>query len=142
MALAPVPFLIAAWHTFFKDQKVQNSKKTLAVLGLLLAIYCTIPGICFALDGLVRKHYSNRPIVPPTLVDQLFLPMTILEFMCFIFVPVAAISSIVFLVAVRGKTLRYGAIAVCMAWAMLWFAVFLRENLTTYSSSHRQQHRE
>jgi hypothetical protein len=124
MALAPVPFLIAAWHAFFKDQKVQNSKKTLAVLGLLLAIYCTIPGICFAIDGLVRKHYWNRPIASPTLVDRLFFALSIPEFMCFIFVPIAAILSVAFLIAIRGGTLRYGAISVCIAWAMLWFAVF------------------
>lgn len=124
MALAPIPFLMLALYAFLKDQKAEAFKRGVAVPGLLLAIYCAIPEICFAIDGLVRKHYWNRPIVSPTPVDRLFLAMTSMEFMCFIFVPIAAILSIVLLIPVRGRTLRYGAISVCLARVMLWVSGF------------------
>jgi hypothetical protein len=123
LALAPIPFLIAAWYAFIRDRDVAVSRKVVAALGLLLATYCTIPGMCFVIEGLTRKHYWNRPIVSPTLLDRLFLVTIVFEFMCFIFVPIAAILSVFFLAAIRGRTLRYGAIAATVAWVMLWISV-------------------
>jgi hypothetical protein len=116
----PALFLIAAFHSWIARRDVGVARKLLSAPGLLLAVYCVIPGICLEIGHYATKRYWNRPIYSPTAVDRIYLLLVIFEFKCFILVPVAAIASILLLLVIRGRTLSYGAISVSLAWASLW----------------------
>jgi hypothetical protein len=106
-AIAAMLFALAAALSW-KRISIGHARKAIALPGVLLLGYCALPGICFAVDGATRKLYWNRPIVNPSLVDQILLWIPLGEFMCFIFVPIAAIAGLGFLLAAGGRPLLFG----------------------------------